>query len=144
MINTYRYNANRNTVSHILQGKNGLTVRYNFERGNVVTNQKPELILRNKFAQDLLESSDLFKQGLVSLVSSIAEPSDVVEETPKEDTPTEQKNVIEEASVRTNADLVNFVNQVDNRTEKNAFTTPARALKWASEHYYKFPNYNPD
>ena len=51
MIKTYRYNANRNTVSHILQGKNGVTVRYNFERGNVITKQKPELILKNEYAR---------------------------------------------------------------------------------------------
>lgn len=143
MIKTYRYNENRNSVSHILQGKNGMTVRYNFERGNVVTKRKPELILKNKFAQDLLENSTLFKQKVVTLIRSEAEPSDVIDETPKEETK-EDKKVISEESVRTNADLVNFVNQVDNRTEKNAFTTPARALKWASEHYYKFPNYNPD
>ena len=143
MIKTYRYNATRNTVSHILQGKNGLTVRYNFERGNVITKQKPELILKSRYAQDLLESSELFKQGVVSLVSSVAEPTDAIDETPKETKVAEQKTIDEE-SVRTNADLVNFVNQVDGRTEKNAFTTPARALKWASEHYYKFPNYNPE
>ena len=143
MIKTYRYNENRNTVSHIIQGKNGMTVRYNFERGNTITKKKPELILKTKFAQDLLESSELFKHGVVSLVRSEAEPSDVIDETPKETTDVEQKLIVYE-SVRTNAELVNFVNQVDNRTEKNAFTTPARALKWASEHFYKFPNYNPD
>lgn len=70
MIKVYRYNANRNSVSHILQGKNGVTVRYNFERGNVITKQKPEIILKNEYAQNLLESSDLFKQGLVKLIRS--------------------------------------------------------------------------
>ena len=70
MIKTYRYNANRNTVSHILQGKNGVTVRYNFERGNVITKQKPELILKNEYAQNLLENSELFQKGLVTLIRS--------------------------------------------------------------------------
>ena len=60
MIKVYRYNAERNVVSHILQDKNGVTVRYNFERGNVVTKRKPEIVLKSKYAQDLLEQSELF------------------------------------------------------------------------------------
>lgn len=148
MIKTYRYNANRNTVSHILQGKNGVTVRYNFERGNVITKQKPEIILKYKYAQDLLENSELFKQGLVTLVSSIAEPSDVIDKEPtKTESPTKaetKKNVVEIVSVTSVDELLAFVNNEDNRNEDTMFKTPTRALKWATEHNFSFPNYNPE
>lgn len=140
MIKTYRYNANRNTVSHILQGKNGLTVRYNFERGNVMTKQKPELILKNKFAQDLLEKSDLFKQGLVSLISSIAEPSDVVDETPTVQTQKKQANTEEVKGVRTTDEVIAYVNE---RFDKECKTL-ATAMKHASKAGIIFPDYNPD
>lgn len=136
MIKTYRYNANRNTVSHILQGKNGLTVRYNFERGNVITKQKPEIILRNKYAQDLLESSDLFKQGMVTLVSSIAEPSDVVEDTQTE---TKKETKAEEVrGVRTSDEVIAYINQ---RFGKDCRTL-ATAMKHASKENIIFPDYN--
>jgi len=138
MIKTYRYNANRNTVSHILQGKNGVTVRYNFERGNVITKQKPEIILRTKYAQDLLESSDLFKQGLVSLVSSIAEPSDVIDEEPK---PTVQKKASETEEVhgiRTTDEVIAYVNE---RFDKDCKTL-ATAMKHASKANIIFPDFN--
>ena len=140
MIKTYRYNANRNTVSHILQGKNGLTVRYNFERGNVITKQKPELILKNKFAQDLLEKSDLFKQGIVSLVSSIAEPSDVVGETPTVQTQKKQANTEEVKGIRTTDEVISYVNE---RFDKDCKTL-ATAMKHASKAGIIFPDYNPD
>lgn len=135
MIKTYRYNANRNTVSHILQGKNGLTVRFNFERGNVVTKRKPELILKNKFYQDLLESSELCKQGLVSLVSSIAEPSDVVDDTPTEK---KQEPTEEVKNIRTAADVIAYVNE---RFGKD-YRTLAKAMNQASKSGIIFPDYN--
>jgi len=135
MIKTYRYNANRNTVSHILQGKNGLTVRFNFERGNVVTKRKPELILKNKFYQDLLESSELYKQGLVSLVSSIAEPSDVVDDTPTEK---KQETTEEVKNIRTAADVIAYINE---RFGKD-YRTLAKAMNQASKSGIIFPDYN--
>jgi len=135
MIKTYRYNANRNTVSHILQGKNGLTVRYNFERGNVITKQKPEIILRNKYAQDLLESSDLFKQGMVTLVSSIAEPSDVIEEAQTEIK--KEANAEEARGIRTSDEVIAYINQ---RFGKDCRTL-ATAMKHASKENIIFPDY---
>lgn len=135
MIKTYRYNANRNTVSHILQGKNGLTVRFNFERGNVVTKRKPELILKNKFYQDLLESSELCKQGLVSLVSSIAEPSDVVDDTPTEK---KQETTEEVKNIRTAADVIAYINE---RFGKD-YRTLAKAMNQASKSGIIFPDFN--
>ena len=148
MIKTYRYNANRNTVSHILQGKNGVTVRYNFERGNVITKQKPELILKNEYAQNLLENSELFQKGLVTLIRSEKAIEDRLkenEEQENETAPAKTKDsVIEVPTVVTASDLLAFVNEEDNREGSRMFKTASSALEWAKKHNYYFPNYMKD
>lgn len=145
MIKTYRYNANRNTVSHILQGKNGVTVRYNFERGNVITKQKPELILKNEYAQNLLENSELFQKGLVTLVRSEKTIEDMLKENEEQEKKTETKaSVIEVASVVTASDLLAFVNEEDNREGSRMFKTVSSAMDWATKHNFAFPNYKPE
>lgn len=145
MIKTYRYNANRNTVSHILQGKNGVTVRYNFERGNVITKQKPELILKNEYAQNLLEKSELFQKGLVTLVRSEKTIEDMLKENEEQEKKTKSKaSVIEVASVVTASDLLAFVNEEDNREGSRMFKTVSSAMDWATKHNFAFPNYKPE
>lgn len=148
MIKTYRYNANRNTVSHILQGKNGVTVRYNFERGNVITKQKPELILKNEYAQNLLENSELFQKGLVTLVRSEKTIEDRLRENEEKENEASlaktKDSVIEVTSVVTASDLLAFVNEEDNREGSRMFKTASSALEWAKKHNYDFPNYMKD
>lgn len=148
MIKTYRYNANRNTVSHILQGKNGVTVRYNFERGNVITKQKPELILKGEYAQTLLESSDLFKNGLVTLIHSEETLEDKLKKAAEQEKSTSEapakKSVIEIESVVTASDLLAFVNEEDNREGSRMFKNVGSALDWATKHNFAFPNYKPE
>lgn len=145
MIKTYRYNANRNTVSHILQGKNGVTVRYNFERGNVITKQKPELILKNEYAQNLLEKSELFQKGFVTLVRSEKTIEDMLKENEEQEKKTKSKaSVIEVASVVTASDLLAFVNEEDNREGSRMFKTVSSAMDWATKHNFAFPNYKPE
>lgn len=139
MIKVYRYNANRNSVSHILQGKNGVTVRYNFERGNVITKQKPEIILKNEYAQNLLESSDLFKQGLVKLIRS----EETLEDKLKKSSEENKKGPIEVASVVSDEDLIAFVNEEDKREGPRQFKTLTSALEWATKHNFVFPNHKP-
>lgn len=146
MIKVYRYIANRNSVSHILQGKNGVTVRYNFERGNVVTKQMPELILKNEYAQTLLENSELFKQGLVKLIRSeetledkLKKAAELAEKSSEED----KKGPIEVASVVSDEDLIAFVNEEDKREGSRQFKTLASALEWATKHNFAFPNHKP-
>ena len=147
MIKVYRYNANRNSVSHILQGKNGVTVRYNFERGNVVTKQMPELILKNEYAQTLLENSELFKQGLVKLIRSEETLEDKMKKAEelaaKKSAEETKKGPIEVASVVSDEDLIAFVNEEDKREGSRQFKTLASALEWATKHNFVFPNHKP-
>lgn len=145
MIKVYRYNAERNVVSHILQDKNGVTVRYNFERGNVVTKRKPEIVLKSKYAQDLLEQSELFKSKTVTLIRSEKTPDDDLpvpeEKAPESDEDNNPKSI---GVVTNDTELLAFVNKADGRNERTAFRTPINALKWANENGYTFPNYNPE
>ncbi len=146
MIKVYRYIANRNSVSHILQGKNGVTVRYNFERGNVITKQMPELILKNEYAQTLLENSELFKQGLVKLIRSEETLEDKLKkaaELEEKSSEENKKGPIEVASVVSDEDLIAFVNEEDNREGSRQFKTLASALEWATKHNFVFPNHKP-
>lgn len=146
MIKVYRYIANRNSVSHILQGKNGVTVRYNFERGNVVTKQMPELILKNEYAQTLLENSELFKQGLVKLIRSeetLEDKMKKAEELAAKSAEETKNGPIEVASVVSDEDLIAFVNEEDKREGSRQFKTLASALEWATKHNFVFPNHKP-
>lgn len=146
MIKVYRYIANRNSVSHILQGKNGVTVRYNFERGNVVTKQMPELILKNEYAQTLLENSELFKQGLVKLIRSeetLEDKMKKAEELAAKSAEKTKNGPIEVASVVSDEDLIAFVNEEDKREGSRQFKTLASALEWATKHNFVFPNHKP-
>ena len=151
MIKVYRYNENRNSVSHILQGKNGVTVRYNFERGNVITKQKPELVLKNEYAQHLLESSLLFKSNVVTLVRSERTPEDDEKDrleaennqpTPAEpDAPTPvPQNVISVPEVRSDDELIAYVNEHYDKS----FRTVKNAMDFATnKQHLHFPNYKP-
>ena len=140
MIKVYRYNANRNSVSHILQGKNGVTVRYNFERGNVITKQKPEIILKNEYAQNLLESSDLFKEGSEETLEDKLKKAAEMDGKSSEEN---KKGPIEVASVVSDEDLIAFVNEEDKREGSRQFKTLASALEWATKHNFVFPNHKP-
>lgn len=147
MIKVYRYNDNRNSVSHILQGKNGVTVRYNFERGNVITKQKPELVLKNEYAQNLLESSELFKSGTVTLIRSERTAEDdekdklALQDTPEPTpTPVNTDNVITVPEVRSADELIAYVNEHYDKS----FRTVTNALDFATnKQHLHFPNYNP-
>ena len=84
MIKIYRLKQIRNNVSHVLEGAGGNTVRYNFTGGNVIAGTCPEISLKGKYFQDLLEASELFKDGTVVLVREIKTSDDVEEVVPEE------------------------------------------------------------
>lgn len=144
MIKTYQLNALCNNASHTLTGAGGNTMRYNFTHGNTYTGKKPEITLRSKYAQDLLESHELFKSGKVSLVRKTVEPSDLIDENKDPKTKTKKNpDVIEVASVVSDSDIIAFANEKDGREGVREFRTVSSALSWATEHNYSFPNYKP-
>lgn len=131
MIKTYRYNELCNNVSLTLSGASGNTMRYNFTHGNTYMRKCPELTLRNKYAQDLLDSHELVKSGKVTCIRTTLEESDIVQE--------EQPPMNEEVrDIRTADEVINYVN---NRFDKECKTL-ATAMKHASKAGLIFPDFN--
>lgn len=128
-----------NSVSHVLVGQGGNTVRFNFTNGNVITKKRPELTLRGKYYQDLLEGSELFTSGKVKLIRQVEDPNEkkVEEAAPVVATSGEVEEV---AEVRSADELIAYVNQ---RWEKK-FILPHKALAFATTMNVKFPNYSPE
>lgn len=137
MIKTYTYNELRNNVSITLSGLSGNTVRYNFTHGNTYMRKFPQITLRNRYAQDLLDNHELVKSGKVTCILTAAEPSDVIEE---EQVQTSKKNVQTEEvrGIRTTDEVIAYVNQ---RFDKECRSL-ATAMKHASKAGLIFPDFN--
>lgn len=142
MIKTYRYNELCNNVSITLSGASGNSMRYNFTHGNTYMRKCPELTLRNKYAQDLLDSHELVKSGKVTCIRTTLEESDIVQEEHPVNEPvkkTTQPSENEEIrDIRTADEVINYVN---NRFDKECKTL-ATAMKHASKAGLIFPDFN--
>lgn len=134
MIKIYRLKKVQNNASHVLEGAGGNTVRYNFTGGNVIAETCPEISLKGKYFQDLLEASELFKDGTVVLVREIKTSDDVEEVVPEE----KPKNVDTADSVTTPDELLVYINT--NYDKK--FTDPSKALAFAAKEGEVFANLN--
>lgn len=142
MIKTYRYNELCNNVSLTLSGASGNSMRYNFTHGNTYMRKCPELTLRNKYAQDLLDSHELVRSGKVTCIRTTLEESDIVQEEQPVNEPvkkTTQPPMNEEVrDIRTADEVINYVN---NRFDKECKTL-ATAMKHASKAGLIFPDFN--
>lgn len=142
MIKTYRYNELCNNVSLTLSGASGNSMRYNFTHGNTYMRKCPELTLRNKYAQDLLDSHELVKSGKVTCIRTTLEESDIVQEEQPVNEPVKkvtQPPMNEEVrDIRTADEVINYVN---NRFDKECKTL-ATAMKHASKAGLIFPDFN--
>lgn len=154
MIKTYKARVNNNNISYMLQGKNGNTMRYPFTNGNVITNKYPTLTLRNRYSQDLLESSLLFANNTVVIeheeeefpgekAQMEAEKNAPTPDPTPDPTPKKNPDVIEVTSVVSDSDIIAFANEKDGREGVREFRTVSSALSWATDHNYSFPNYKP-
>jgi hypothetical protein len=110
-------------------------MRYDFTHGNIAGNKYPEITLRNKYAQDLLESHELFSKGKVSLIRTTLEESDIVDEPKKKTTKKSQKEEV--AGIRTAEEVINYIN---NRFDKDCRTLET-AMKHADKAGLIFPDY---
>lgn len=142
MIKTYRYNELCNNVSLTLSGASGNSMRYNFTHGNTYMRKCPELTLRNKYAQDLLDSHELVRSGKVTCIRTTLEESDIVqEEQPANESvkkATQPPMNEEVRDIRTADEVINYVN---NRFDKECKTL-ATAMKHASKAGLIFPDFN--
>lgn len=150
MIKTYKARVNQNSISYLLSGKQGNQVRYPFANGNVIINKYPSLTLRNRYCQELLESSLLFANNTIVLDHEEEEyPGEkakleeeknaalksTVNEPAKKDTKKSQKEEV--AGIRTAEEIINYIN--------NRFNKDCRTLETAMKHADKagiiFPDY---
>lgn len=150
MIKTYKARVNQNSISYLLSGKQGNQVRYPFANGNVIINKYPSLTLRNRYCQELLESSLLFANNTIVLDHEEEEyPGEkakleeeknaalksTVDESGKKTTKKSQKEEV--AGIRTAEEVINYIN---NRFDKDCRTLET-AMKHADKAGLIFPDY---
>lgn len=150
MIKTYKARVNQNSISYLLSGKQGNQVRYPFANGNVIINKYPSLTLRNRYCQELLESSLLFANNTIVLdheeeeypgekakleEEKNAELKSTVDEPAKKTTKKSQKEEV--TGIRTSGEIINYIN---NRFDKDCRTLET-AMKHADKAGIIFPDY---
>ena len=125
----YKLNQKKNSAIFNLTANDGkMQVTYTFKDGNqFMPNMPARCMLRNEFYQDLLESSDLFKRGVVKLER-------VIEDSPKEETKTVQKQQVEEITSPDQA--IEYVFNTWGIVVKSG----KQAVKIASQKGVEFPN----
>ena len=145
MIKTYKARVNQNSISYLLSGKQGNQVRYPFANGNVIINKYPSLTLRNRYCQELLESSLLFANNTIILdheeeeypgeKAKLEEEKNAALKSTKKTTKKSQKEEI--AGIRTSEEIINYIN---NRFDKDCRTLET-AMKHADKAGLIFPDY---
>lgn len=136
MIKIYRLRQVKNNVYHVLEGKGGNKMRYNFTGGNVATGTCPELSLKSQYAQELLEESELFKSGTVVLVRTIRTREDEEREEALASAEAKAKKTSEENQVTTPDELLAYIN----KNYEKKFTDPGKALAFAAKEGLVFAN----
>jgi hypothetical protein len=91
----YKLNQKKNVAIFDIPANNGkMTVTYTFKDGNqFMPNMPARCTLRDEFYQNLLESSDLFKRGIIKLERTIDENAKT---TKKAEAP--KKNQVDEVT----------------------------------------------
>lgn len=145
MIKTYKARVNQNSISYLLSGKQGNQVRYPFANGNVIINKYPSLTLRNRYCQELLESSLLFANNTIILdheeeeypgeKAKLEEEKNAALKSTKNATEKSQKEEV--AGIRTAEEVINYIN---NRFDKDCRTLET-AMKHADKAGLVFPDY---
>ena len=125
----YKLNQKKNSAIFNLTANDGkMQVTYTFKDGNqFMPNMPARCMLRNEFYQDLLESSDLFKRGVIKL-------DRIIEDSPKEETKTVQKQQVEEITSPDQA--IEYVFNTWGIVVKSG----KQAVKIASQKGVEFPN----
>ncbi len=145
MIKTYRYNELCNNVSLTISGAGGNSMRYNFTHGNTYMRKCPELTLRNKYAQDLLDNHELVRSRKVTCIRTTLEESDIVQEEALVNEhakkpakkPAKKAQKEEVTGIRTAEEVIYYVNS---RFDKDCRTLET-AMKHADKAGLVFPDY---
>ena len=76
MIKIYRYNQFKNTVMLTLRAPGGMMGRLVFDNGNVATRILPTVRVASEFWQQVIDESNLVKDGMITCIQEIKEDSD--------------------------------------------------------------------
>jgi len=125
MIKTYKLTSKLRNCSMVLRGKTGNSQRFNFSGGDPLTGKPATIMLKSQYSQDLLESSDAFRDGYVVLVRTDEGGEKTVEK---------QSTSIED--ITSPEQLLEFV---ATKLEK-VYQRPEAALAYAKGRGYDFPN----
>ena len=126
----YKLNQKKNSAIFNLSANDGkLQASYTFKDGNVLMRQPARCTLRNEFYQALLESSDLFKRGIIKLERTINDGEKKVEQA---STPDKKQ----EDSVSSPDQAISYVFEHWGIVVKNG----KQAAKIASQKGVEFPN----
>ena len=126
MIKTYHLTIPARNTSFVLRGKTNNSMRYNFSGGDPLTGKAASIMLRSQYSQDLLESSEEIKKGIVILVRTDEGGESPVLEP--------EKTIIDE--IKSPEQLIEFV---ADKLEK-VYQRPDAALSYAKGKGYEFPN----
>lgn len=129
MIKTYKLTTQVRNSSIVLRGKTNNAMRYNFSGGDPLTGKPATIMLRSQYAQDLLEGSDLFKNGYVRILR-IDEGGETAIKVESD------KTVVDD--VTSPEQLLEFV---ADKLEK-VYQRPEAALEFAKKKGFEFPNIN--
>lgn len=127
MIKTYQLTIPARNSSIVLRGKTNNSMRYNFTGGDPLTGKAASLMLKSQYAQDLLEQSDLFKEGRVRLVKTDAGGETAINK---------RREVFVMKDITTPEQLIEFVGE----TLEKVYQRPEAALNFAKGKGYEFPN----
>jgi hypothetical protein len=126
----YKLNQKKNVAIFDMPANNGkMTVTFTFKDGNqFMSNMPARCVLRNEFYQNLLENSELFKRGIISLERTLDDG------TKKSEPAKEEKLVVEDITSPEQAIEYVFNNWAV--VVKNG----KQAVKFASQKGVEFPN----
>lgn len=128
MIKTYKLTQPLRNSSFVLRGKTGNAQRFNFSGGDPLTGKAATLMLRSKYSQDLLEQSDMFKNGYIQLSRT--------DEGGEEVAPISPNDPIVVESVTSPEQLIEYVAA----TFEKVYQRPDAALEFAKKKGCEFPN----
>lgn len=128
MIKTYKLTQALRNSSFVLRGKTGNGQRFNFSGGDPLTGKPATLMLRSQYSQDLLEQSDMYRNGYVQLVRVENGGETPTQEPKKDHIPVEEVDSPEK-----------LLEWVATELEK-PYQRPEAALNFAKSKGYEFPN----
>lgn len=128
MIKTYKMTIPARNYSMVIRGKTNNVQRFNFTGGDPVTGKAATIVLHSQYSQTLLEESDFFKKGYVTLLR-VSDGGETPVEEKKED-------VTVKEDITSPEQLIEFVAM----DLEKVFKRPDAALEFAKKRGFSFPN----